>query len=143
MKQASVADTICDTSIFTPLQSTPIDPPTMSITITVNTSPFAGLEGTKITSTNIRKRLMAEAETNVAITFMENENKDSFEIGDAEMDNCEVCDNDNENNCKRDCKHVWGGNSELDNCGICDEDPSNNCTQDCNGDWGFELNEAD
>jgi len=81
LKQASVADTICDTSIFTPLQSTPIDPPTMSITITVNTSPFAGLEGTKITSTNIRKRLMAEAETNVAITFMENENKDSFEIG--------------------------------------------------------------
>jgi len=81
LKQASVADTICDTSIFTPLKSTPIDPPTMSITITVNTSPFAGLEGTKVTSTNIRKRLMDEAETNVAITFMENENKDSFEIG--------------------------------------------------------------
>jgi len=81
LKQASVADTICDSSIFTPLQSTPIDPPTMSITITVNTSPFAGLEGTKVTSTNIRKRLMEEAETNVAITFMENENKDSFEIG--------------------------------------------------------------
>ena len=80
LKQASVADTICDTSIFTPLKSTPIDPPTMSITITVNTSPFAGLEGTKVTSTNIRKRLMDEAETNVAITFMENENKDSFEI---------------------------------------------------------------
>ena len=81
LKKASVADTICDTSIFTPLKSTPIDPPTMSITITVNTSPFAGLEGTKVTSTNIRKRLMEEAETNVAITFMENENKDSFEIG--------------------------------------------------------------
>jgi len=80
LKQASVADTICDTSIFTPLKSTAIDPPTMSITITVNTSPFAGLEGTKVTSTNIRKRLMEEAETNVAITFMENENKDSFEI---------------------------------------------------------------
>jgi len=80
LKQASVADTICDSSIFTPLKSTPIDPPTMSITITVNTSPFAGLEGTKVTSTNIRKRLMDEAETNVAITFMENENKDSFEI---------------------------------------------------------------
>jgi len=81
LKQASVADTICDTSIFTPLKSTAIDPPTMSITITVNTSPFAGLEGTKVTSTNIRKRLMEEAETNVAITFMENKNKDSFEIG--------------------------------------------------------------
>ena len=81
LKKASVADTICDLTVSTPLQSTPIDPPTMSITITVNSSPFAGLEGTKVTSTNIRERLMAEAETNVAITFMENDNKDSFEIG--------------------------------------------------------------
>ena len=81
LKNASVADTICDPSVSIPLKSTPIDPPTMSITITVNTSPFAGLEGSKVTSTNIRERLMAEAETNVAITFLENDNKDSFEIG--------------------------------------------------------------
>ena len=81
LKDASVADTICDTEVTIPLQSTPIDPPTMSITITVNTSPFAGTEGSKVTSTNIRQRLMAEAETNVAITFIENDNKDSFEIG--------------------------------------------------------------
>jgi len=81
LKEASVADTICDLSIAVPIKSTPIDPPTMSITITVNSSPFAGLEGTKVTSTNIRERLMAEAETNVAITYMENDNKDSFEIG--------------------------------------------------------------
>ena len=81
LKKASVSDTVCDPTISIPLQSTPIDPPTMSITITVNTSPFAGLEGSKITSTSIRERLMEEAETNVAITFMENDNKDSFEIG--------------------------------------------------------------
>ena len=81
LKEASVADTICDLSIALPIKSTPIDPPTMSITITVNSSPFAGLEGAKVTSTNIRERLMAEAETNVAITYMENDNKDSFEIG--------------------------------------------------------------
>ena len=81
LKETSVADTICDLNIVTPIKSTPIDPPTMSITITVNSSPFAGLEGKKVTSTNIRERLMAEAESNVAITYMENENKDSFEIG--------------------------------------------------------------
>ncbi len=81
LKEASVADTICDIEITKPLKSTPIDPPTMSITITVNTSPFAGLEGSKVTSTSIRERLMAEAETNVAVTFIENDNKDSFEIG--------------------------------------------------------------
>ena len=81
LKNTSVADTICDLKISSPLKSTPIDPPTMSITITVNTSPFAGLEGNKVTSTNIRERLIAEAETNVAITFFENDQKDSFEIG--------------------------------------------------------------
>ena len=81
LKEASVSVTISDPSVSIPLESTPIDPPTMSITITVNTSPLAGLDGTKVTSTMIRKRLMDEAETNVAITFMENSNKDSFEIG--------------------------------------------------------------
>ena len=81
LKEASVSDTISDPSVSIPLESTPIDPPTMSITITVNTSPLAGLDGTKVTSTMIRKRLIDEAETNVAITFMENSNKDSFEIG--------------------------------------------------------------
>ena len=45
----------------------------------VNDSPLAGTEGKKVTSTLIRNRLIAEAETNVAITFSENQNKDSFE----------------------------------------------------------------
>ena len=78
---SSVADTICSPEVKTPIKSTPIDPPTMSINIMVNDSPLAGTEGKKVTSTLIRNRLMAEAETNVAITFSENENKDSFEIG--------------------------------------------------------------
>lgn len=81
LTKASVADTICDPAESTPLQSTPIDPPTMSVTISVNDSPFAGKEGKKVTSTMIRQRLMAEAEVNVAITFKESDDKDSFEIG--------------------------------------------------------------
>ncbi len=81
LTDASVADTICDPSVSEPVQSTPIDPPTMAINISVNDSPFAGREGSKVTSTMIRDRLLAEAETNVAITFSESTNKDSFEIG--------------------------------------------------------------
>jgi GTP-binding protein len=81
LTEASVADTICNMDVTEPLQSTPIDPPTMSVTITVNDSPFAGTEGKKVTSTVIRERLLAEAESNVAITFKENDQKDSFEIG--------------------------------------------------------------
>jgi len=81
LTKTSVADTICAYDVTTPIQSTPIDPPTMSVTILVNDSPLAGLEGRKVTSTVIRERLIAEAEVNVAITFSENSNKDAFEIG--------------------------------------------------------------
>ncbi len=81
LTKASVSDTIAATDVETPLVSTPIDPPTMSVTITVNDSPLAGTEGSKVTSTMIRERLLAEAEVNVAITFDESENRDSFEIG--------------------------------------------------------------
>ena len=81
LTKASVSDTICDELNNVPVKSTPIDPPTMSITITVNDSPISGLEGKKVTSTLIRERLLSEAESNVAISFNENEQKDSFEIG--------------------------------------------------------------
>ena len=80
LEKANVADTICDLEINKPISATPIDPPTMSITITVNNSPLAGTEGKKLTSTQIRDRLKLEAENNVGITFDENEKKDSFII---------------------------------------------------------------
>lgn len=81
LTKSSVADTICAPAMNEPVQSTPIDPPTMAVMISVNDSPFAGQEGKKVTSTMIRERLMAEAEVNVAITYAESENKDAFEIG--------------------------------------------------------------
>ena len=80
LEKANVADTICDLEVDKPINATPIDPPTMSITVTVNSSPLAGTEGKKLTSTQIRERLMLEAENNVGITFNENENRDSFII---------------------------------------------------------------
>ena len=81
LSKSSVADTICDDIINIPISATAIDPPTMAVTITVNSSPFSGTEGKLVTSTKIRERLLAEAESNVAITFNENVNKDAFEIG--------------------------------------------------------------
>ena len=80
LEKANVADTICDLDVNEPIAATPIDPPTMSITITVNSSPLAGIEGKKLTSTQIRDRLALEAQNNVGITFSENTVKDSFEI---------------------------------------------------------------
>ena len=80
LENANVADTICDLEVNNPIDATPIDPPTMSIKVTVNSSPLAGTEGNKLTSTQIRERLINEAQNNVGIIFSENENKDSFEI---------------------------------------------------------------
>ncbi len=81
LTQASVADTLCDTQVTQPIPSTPIDPPTMAVTISVNDSPFAGQDGSKVTSRMIRDRLMAEAETNVAITVNETEGGEAYEVG--------------------------------------------------------------
>ncbi len=80
MKTTSVSDTICDPSVTEPVPATPIDPPTMAVTITVNDSPLAGREGKKLTSTMIRERLFSEAESNVAIRVTESDGKDAFEV---------------------------------------------------------------
>ncbi len=82
LEKTKVSDTIAaGDSDLKPVTSTPVDPPTMSITVSVNTSPFAGKSGDKVTSRMIRDRLLKEAEGNVAITFNESDDKDAFEIG--------------------------------------------------------------
>ena len=77
---ATVANTIADLSVTTPLEAQPIDPPTLSMRFAVNDSPMAGREGDKVTSRMIRDRLFREAESNVAIRITESADKDSFEV---------------------------------------------------------------
>jgi GTP-binding protein len=71
LQETTVADTICDVTVETPLPAHPIDPPTLAITIAVNDSPLAGREGDKVQSRVIRERLFREAEGNVAIKVRE------------------------------------------------------------------------
>ena len=78
--RASVADTICDLDVTEPLPAQPIDPPTLSITISANDSPLAGREGDKVQSRVIRERLLRQAEGDVAISVRETESKDAFEV---------------------------------------------------------------
>ncbi len=81
LEKASVSDTLCDGTVSEPIKSTKIDPPTMAISILVNSSPLAGMEGEKVTSRAIRDRLFAEAESNVAVTIKEGSSNDGFEVG--------------------------------------------------------------
>ncbi len=80
LTNATVANTIADTSVSEPIAAQPIDPPTLSMRFAVNDSPMAGREGSKVTSRMIRDRLYREAETNVAIRITESADKDSFEV---------------------------------------------------------------
>jgi len=80
IEAASVSDTIGGIDLISAVPSTPIDPPTMAVTISVNDAPYAGQEGTKVTSRMIRERLLKEAEGNAAIRVTEADSKDAFEV---------------------------------------------------------------
>ena len=63
-----------------PLEAIPVDPPTLAMTFRVNDSPLAGREGKKVTSRQIRDRLLREAEGNVAIRVTDSNETDAFEV---------------------------------------------------------------
>jgi GTP-binding protein len=80
MSKATVADTLCAMEVTDALPAQPIDPPTISMTVSVNDSPLAGREGDKVQSRVIRDRLLKEAESNVAIRVTETSEKDAYEV---------------------------------------------------------------
>ena len=55
-----------------------VDEPTLQMTFSVNNSPFAGQEGTYVTSRQIRDRLMRELETNVALRVEQGDSAEQF-----------------------------------------------------------------
>ncbi|MBR3510977.1 MAG: translational GTPase TypA [Alphaproteobacteria bacterium] len=78
--KATVADTLCDPSVNEPIPAMPIDPPTLTMTFFVNTSPLAGQSGKKLTSRMIGERLFKEAETNIALKVTQSANNEAFEV---------------------------------------------------------------
>jgi GTP-binding protein len=78
---ASVADTIAEPEVATPIPAQPIDPPTLAMTLRINDGPLAGQEGDKVQSRVIRERLLRESERNVAIKVTELPGEsDAFEV---------------------------------------------------------------
>lgn len=77
---STVADTIGALDLAEPMPSQPIDPPTLSITVSINDSPLSGRAGDKVQSRVIRARLLQEAESNVAIRVTETSSRDAFEV---------------------------------------------------------------
>ncbi|MDX2151397.1 MAG: translational GTPase TypA [Bryobacteraceae bacterium] len=75
----NIGETVSHAETPDPLPKIQIDEPTIAMTFTVNTSPFAGREGTYVTSRNLRDRLDRELLTNVSIKVQETA-PDTFKV---------------------------------------------------------------
>ncbi|GAB0116096.1 translational GTPase TypA [Acidisoma sp. 7E03] len=80
LTDATIPDTIGAPDLTTPIQAIPVDPPTLSMTFRVNDGPLGGREGKKVTSRQIRDRLMHEIQGNVALKVTMSNETDAFEV---------------------------------------------------------------
>ena len=81
LSDATIPDTIGAPDLTAPLPAISVDPPTLAMTFRINDGPLAGREGKKVTSRQIRDRLLTEAEGNVAIKVsVSNNETDAFEV---------------------------------------------------------------
>ena len=76
----SIGDTICDTAMADPLPFVKISEPTVSMDFVVNDSPFAGTEGTYVTSRHLRARLFKEMQTDVSLRVEDTGTTDCFRV---------------------------------------------------------------
>ena len=76
----NIGETVCDTECIEPLPFVEIDEPTLSMTFSVNNSPFAGQDGDYVTSRHLRDRLFKEMETNVSLKVEETDSADAFKV---------------------------------------------------------------
>lgn len=75
-----IGDTVADYENPEQLPPITIDEPTMSMTFTINNSPFMGREGKYITSRQVKERLEKELEKNLALRVEDTNSADSFSV---------------------------------------------------------------
>ncbi|MGN0148829.1 MAG: translational GTPase TypA [Clostridia bacterium] len=74
----NIGETICDIENPEPLPFVKIDDPVLSMTFSVNDSPFAGKDGKFVTSRHLRDRLFRELDSNVSLRVEETDTTESF-----------------------------------------------------------------
>ena len=80
MEDINIGDTICTESDMDPIEFTKISEPTLSMTFSVNNSPFAGRDGDYVTSRHLRDRLFKEKETDVSLRVEATDSTESFKV---------------------------------------------------------------
>jgi GTP-binding protein len=76
----NIGETVTNPETPHPLPRIQIDEPTIAMMFTINTSPFAGREGSYVTSRNLRERLEKELLTNVSIRVEEAGGPDAYRV---------------------------------------------------------------
>ena len=80
LEDISIGDTVCDPEHVEALPFVSITEPTVTMTFSVNNSPFAGREGEYVTSRHLRARLFKELQTDVSLRVNETASPDAFEV---------------------------------------------------------------
>ncbi|MEM7201231.1 MAG: translational GTPase TypA [Planctomycetota bacterium] len=80
IEDIEIGDSLCAVDTVEPLPRIAVDEPTVSITIRVNDSPYAGREGKYLTSRHIRERLLREERVSVALQIKPGDTPDSFVV---------------------------------------------------------------
>lgn len=75
-----IGDTVSDINNPEPLPRISIDEPTMSMTFTINDSPFFGKDGKYVTSRHIADRLDRELDRNLALRVTKGDNEDKWTV---------------------------------------------------------------
>jgi GTP-binding protein len=79
-KTPTIGTTLCAVGNPAPHAYVKIDEPTLSMYFSVNDSPFAGREGTFLTSRNLKDRLAKELRTNVALRVEETDSPETVKV---------------------------------------------------------------
>jgi len=79
-EDVDIGETIAGNEEVEPIPFVEIDPPTVMMSFSVNDGPFAGLEGDRVTSREIRDRLVREARTNISIKLEDTDNAVEFKV---------------------------------------------------------------
>ncbi|MBQ7036794.1 MAG: translational GTPase TypA [Clostridia bacterium] len=74
----NIGETVCHGDTPDPLPFVEIDRPVLSMTFSVNDSPFAGKEGTYVTSRHLRARLYKELESNISLAVEDTDTTEAF-----------------------------------------------------------------
>ena len=80
LADVTIGETLADPDDPRPLPVINVDAPSLSMTIGINTSPLAGVDGSKLTARQVQNRLMSELVGNVSLRVLPTERPDAWEV---------------------------------------------------------------